>query len=70
MMNRVALIYVRRSMVRYEQVRAGPERQLVNCTRVCKEKGLRYERHVDAEGHRSGRSEKHVETGIVSASGG
>ena len=37
--NGFALIYVRRSMVRYEQDRASPERQLGNCVRVCEEKG-------------------------------
>ena len=57
-MTRVALIYVRRSMVRYEQDRASPERQLDNCMRVCDEKGWTYEVFQDAEGHRSGRSEK------------
>ena len=57
--NGVALIYVRRSMVRYEQDRASPERQLTNCLRVCEEKGSWYEVYQDAEGHRSGRSEKH-----------
>ena len=56
---RVALIYIRRSMVRYEQDRASPERQLDNCIRVCKEKGWTCEIFQDAEGHRSGRSEKH-----------
>jgi site-specific DNA recombinase len=55
----VALIYVRRSMVRCEQDRASPERQLDNCMRVCDEKGWTYEVYQDAEGHRSGRSEKH-----------
>ena len=58
-MNGVALIYVRRSMVRYEADRASPERQLDNCIRVCHEKGWSYEVYQDAEGHRSGRSEKH-----------
>ena len=58
-MNGVALIYVRRSMVRYEADRASPERQLDNCMRVCDEKGWTYEVFQDAEGHRSGRSEKH-----------
>jgi hypothetical protein len=33
-MTEVALICVRRSMVRYEQDRASPERQLANCVRV------------------------------------
>jgi DNA invertase Pin-like site-specific DNA recombinase len=55
----VALIYVRRSMVRCEQDRASPERQLDNCMRVCDEKGWTYEVYQDAEGHRSGRTEKH-----------
>ena len=55
----VALIYVRRSMVRYEADRASPEQQLGNCVRVCEEKRWSYELYQDAEGHRSGRSEKH-----------
>ena len=55
----VALIYVRRSIVRYEADRASPERQLENYVRVCEEKGWRYEVHQDAGAHRSGRSEKH-----------
>ena len=58
-MSTVALIYIRKSVVRYEQDRASPERQLANCVRVCEEKGWRYEVYEDAEGHRSGRSEKH-----------
>jgi len=53
------LIYVRRSMVRYDEDRASPERQLANCVAVCQEKGWAYEVYEDAEGHRSGRSEKH-----------
>lgn len=57
-MSDIALIYVRKSVVRYEQDRASPERQLANCVRVCDEKGWRYEVYEDAEGHRSGRSEK------------
>ena len=40
----VALIYVRRSMVRYEQDRASPERQLANCVRVCEERAVGCER--------------------------
>jgi hypothetical protein len=32
--NDVALIYVRRSMVRYEEDRASPERQLANSTGI------------------------------------
>lgn len=55
----VALVYVRRSMVRYERDRASPERQLANCVKVCEEKGWSYEVYQDAKGHRSGRSEKH-----------
>jgi hypothetical protein len=31
----IALIYVRRSMVRYEEDRASPERQLAICTAMC-----------------------------------
>ena len=53
------MIYVRRSMVRYDEDRASPERQLANCVAVCQEKGWAYEVYEDAEGHRSGRSEKH-----------
>jgi len=30
----VALIYIRKSVVRYERDRASPERQLANCIRV------------------------------------
>ena len=37
-MTGVALIYVRRSMVRYEADRSSPERQLANCMRVCEQK--------------------------------
>jgi hypothetical protein len=35
---RVPIIYVRRSMVPYEQDRASPERQVANCIRVCEDK--------------------------------
>lgn len=48
-MSGVALIYVRRSMVRYEQDRASPERQLGNCVRVCEDNGWTYEVYQDAE---------------------
>lgn len=58
-MRDIALIYVRRSMVRYEVDRASPERQLANCLAVCEHKGWTAEVYEDAEGHRSGRSEKH-----------
>jgi site-specific DNA recombinase len=58
-MRGVALIYVRRSMVRYDEDRASPERQLANCVAACQEKGWTHEVYEDAEGHRSGRSEKH-----------
>jgi hypothetical protein len=44
----VALIYVRRSMVRYEEDRASPERQLANCVAVCDQKGWAYEVYEDA----------------------
>ena len=37
-MSDTALIYIRKSVVRYEQDRASPERQLDNCMRVCEEK--------------------------------
>lgn len=55
----VALIYVRKSIVRYDADRASPERQIANCIKICEQKGWRYEIYEDAEGHRSGRSEKH-----------
>lgn len=55
----VALVYVRRSMVRYDEDRASPERQLANCVAVCEQKGWAYEVYEDAQWHRSGRSEKH-----------
>ena len=58
-MSDLALIYVRRSIVRYDEDGASPERQLANCVKVCEEKGWRYEVYQDAEGHRSGGSEKH-----------
>ena len=58
-MTDVALIYIRKSVVRYEADRASPERQLANCVAVCEEKSWAYELYEDAEGHRSGRSEKH-----------
>ncbi|HUW95416.1 MAG TPA: recombinase family protein [Anaerolineae bacterium] len=57
-MSGVALIYIRKSVVRCEQDRASPERQLDHCMRVCDEKGWTYEVYQDAEGDRSGRSEK------------
>ncbi len=57
-MRDVALIYVRRSMVRYDEDRASPESQLANCLAVCEQKGWTTEVYEDAEGHRSGRSEK------------
>jgi hypothetical protein len=40
-MTGVALIYVRRSMVRHDEDRASPERHLANCVAVCEEKGWR-----------------------------
>ena len=36
-MSCVALVHVRRSMVRYEQDRASPECQLANCIRLCED---------------------------------
>ena len=39
----VALIYGRRSMVRYDQDRASPEHQIAHCIRVCEEKGWQYD---------------------------
>ena len=56
-MSNLALICVRRSMVRYEGDRASPERQLASCVKVCEEKGWSYEVYQDAEGHLWGRSE-------------
>lgn len=55
-MSDLALIYVRRSIVRYDEDRASPERQLANCVAVCEEKSWAYELYEDAEGHRSSRS--------------
>ena len=54
-MGDVALIYVRKSVARYDEDRASPERQLANCIAACEEKGWQYEVYEDAEGHRSGR---------------
>ncbi|GAH16574.1 unnamed protein product [marine sediment metagenome] len=41
LMSGVALIYVRRSMARYDEDRPSPERQLVSCVAMCEEKGWR-----------------------------
>ena len=38
-MSEVALIYARRSIVRYDEGRASPGRQLANCVAVCEEDG-------------------------------
>ena len=56
-MSEVALIYVRRSMVRYEGTRASPERQLANCVRVCERKGWNQHSYTDEEAHGFGRVE-------------
>jgi hypothetical protein len=58
-MRHVGLIYVRKSVVRYAEDLASPERQLANCIKVCQEKDWAHEVYEDAAGHRSGRSEKH-----------
>ena len=42
-MSGLALIYVRRSMVRYEGDRASPNRQMDNCIRVCEEATVGWE---------------------------
>jgi DNA invertase Pin-like site-specific DNA recombinase len=55
----VALIYLRRSMVRYDEDRTSPERQMANCIAACQEQECEYEFYEHADGHRSGRSEKH-----------
>lgn len=53
-MSEVALVYVRKSVVRYEEDRASPKRQLENCARVCQGKGWPYEVYEDAEGNGRG----------------
>lgn len=50
-MEGVALIYVRRSMVRYDEDRASPQRQPAKCVAVCEEKGWAHEVYEDAEGY-------------------
>ena len=55
----IALVYVRKSMVRSKSDGVSPERQRALCTTECERKGWTPEFYPDAEGHRSGRSEKH-----------
>jgi site-specific DNA recombinase len=58
-MQEVALIYVRKSMVRSKADEQSPARQRVLCTEEATRRGWVPEVYEDAEGHRSGRSEKH-----------
>lgn len=55
----VALVYARKSIVRTKQDTVSPERQIDLCKAEAERSGLAVEVYVDAEGHRSGRSEKH-----------
>lgn len=55
----VALIYVRKSIVRSKADEQSPERQRALCVEEATRRGLRPEVYPDAHGHRSGRSEKH-----------
>jgi site-specific DNA recombinase len=55
----VALIYVRKSMVRSKQDEQSPQRQRALCTQEATRRGWTPEVYPDAKGHRSGRSEKH-----------
>ncbi len=54
----VALVYVRKSVVRANKPTLSPQRQQESCVAFCEEKGWANEIFADAEGHRSGRSEK------------
>jgi len=57
-----ALVYVRKSLVRYKRDERSPERQLENCLAAADAHDWTVEEgdiYRDAEGHRSGRSEKH-----------
>jgi DNA invertase Pin-like site-specific DNA recombinase len=57
-MRNVALCYVRKSMVRTATDAVSPERQRANCQAEAARRGYVAEFYEDAEGHRSGRSEK------------
>ncbi len=54
----VALVYVRKSVVKANKPTLSPQRQMEACVEFCREKGWEVETYADAEGHRSGRSEK------------
>ncbi len=56
---RVALIYVRKSVVRNKSDEVSPERQAALCVEEAQRHGWTVEVYRDAEGHRSGGSEKH-----------
>ncbi len=58
-MQKVALVYVRKSVVRSKMDERSPERQRARCLQECERRGWKPEIFADAEGHRSGRSEKH-----------
>lgn len=53
-----ALLYIRRSEVRSNKPTLSPQRQQDSCTQFAQEKGWQVEIFADAEGHRSGRTEK------------
>lgn len=57
-MRNVALCYIRKSMVRTATDAVSPERQRANCQAEAARRGYLAEFYEDAEGHRSGRSEK------------
>src|SRR2546426_1026964 len=56
---RVALVYARKSVVKDKRDEVSPERQVTLCTEEAERRGWAYEVYKDAEGHRSGGSEKH-----------
>jgi site-specific DNA recombinase len=58
-MREVALVYVRKSMVRSKQDEQSPARQRALCIQECQRRGWAHEIYEDAKGHRSGRSERH-----------
>lgn len=55
----VALVYARKSVVRSKADEISPERQVTLCVAEAERRGWAYEIFKDAEGHRSGGSEKH-----------
>ncbi|MBI5651826.1 MAG: recombinase family protein [Chloroflexi bacterium] len=57
-MRNIALCYIRKSMVRTKTDAVSPERQRANCLAEAERRGWIAEIYEDAEGHRSGRSEK------------